>query len=123
MLRYAVATPSGEIIKVLSGNLHYVQIPNDEGGESVDDITHYVDVATHEIKEKQPFDYDVTVSGLTATITGLPEGLTVETNGMETTTDDQPLVIEYDLPGTYTIRFSGRVRYLDRVEEVTVGDP
>lgn len=122
MLRYAVATPSGEIVRVLSGNLHYVQIPNDEGGESVDDMTHYVDVATREIREKRPFDYDVAITDLTATITGLPEGLTVETNGQRGTTDSKPLAITYDVPGSYEIELSGLPEYLDETLEVTVGD-
>lgn len=81
----------------------------------------YVDVATKELKEKESLSLNHDVAGLEVTFVSLPAGLKVETNNMETVTDDEPLVIEYDVPGTYTINFSGLVNYLDHEMEVAVG--
>lgn len=115
--RYAVADPKGRISWVTTGPYLYIACD-----ESVRDDTHYVDVGTGEIQPKRPIDAEQSIDGLKVTLAGLPAGLTVATNGMDTVTDDTPLVIEYDLPGTYTIRFSGHVRCLDHELEVTVGD-
>lgn len=115
--RYAVADPKGRISWVTTGP--YVYIACDE---SVRDDTHYVDVATGEVHAKRQIDAALSIDGLTVTLAGLPAGLTVATNGMDAVTDGTPLVISYDLPGTYEIRLSGHVEYLDRVEEVTVDD-
>lgn len=114
---YAVAEPSGRIAWVSKGP--YLYIPCDD---TVRDDTHYVDAATGEIHAKRPIDAEQSIDGLTVTLAGLPAGLTVATNGLDTVTDGTPLVISYDLPGTYEIRLSGHIEYLDRIEEVTVGD-
>lgn len=114
---FAVYDDHGRIVRVIAGPYDY--LPCDE---SVRDDTHYVDVDAGEIQPKRPLETHQGVDGLTVTLMGLPAGLAVATNNMETVTDDQPLVIEYDLPGTYTVRFSGHVQYLDHEMEVTVGD-
>ena len=115
--RYAVADAEGRISWVTSGPYLYIACD-----ESVSDDTHYVDIQTGEIEAKQAFDIQPVIEGLTVTLAGLPAGLAVVTNGMDTLTDDDPLVITYDVPGTYEITLRGHVEYLDRVEEVTVGD-
>ena len=115
--RYAVADPKGRISWVTTGPYLYIACD-----DTVRDDTHYVDVATGEIHAKRPIDAEQSIDGLTVTLAGLPAGLTVATNGMDTVTDGTPLVISYDLPGTYEIRLSGHVEYLDCTEEVTVDD-
>ncbi|WJZ48859.1 hypothetical protein [Halomonas phage vB_HmeY_H4907] len=121
MYKYAVSDLKGEITQVLSGSPLYIRVPNDS---DVLDTTHYVDVETETVLPKRPIEVVVEQGAdpLSITLTGVPSGVTLSTNGMETKTDDQPLVIEYDVPGTYTISFSGHVRYLDHELEVTVGD-
>lgn len=91
-----------------------------ECDEEVTPATHYV--AAQRAEAKVPLPSRHFVSSLSVTFEELPEGIKVETNGMETVTDNEPLVIEYDVPGTYTISFSGHVRYLDHDLEVTVDD-
>ncbi|WP_062359640.1 hypothetical protein [Vreelandella aquamarina] len=90
-----------------------------ECDEEVTPATHYV--AAQRAEAKAPLPIRHFVSSLSVTFEELPEGIKVETNGMETVTDNEPLVIEYDVPGTYTISFSGLVNYLDHELEVTVG--
>lgn len=114
---YAMATQDGAIQQTISGP--YLYIPCDE---SVSDTTHYVDAETHEIKAKRALEIHQGISGLTVTLAGLPAGLRVQTNGMETVTDDDPLVIEYDVPGTYQLRLTGHIEYLAHAQEVTVED-
>lgn len=114
---YALAMSDGRIRGVTTGPYLYVRCD-----ETVNDVTHYVDVATGEIQLKQALEFELSTDGLTATLTGLPEGVTVATNGLDTDTDGDPLVITYDVPGTYEITLSGHVEYLDHDLEVTVGD-
>lgn len=113
MYKYAIVNHLGGIEGVVSGPSRYI-----ECAEGVEDTTHFFD---GEIKEKMKLSFTTEKVGLEVSFDGLPEGLRVETNGMETVTDNEPLVIEYDVPGTYTINFSGLVNYLDHEMEVTVG--
>lgn len=117
MNTYAVYDDSGFIKQLISTLNHYVEV-----GDEVSDDTHYVDITTHAVEAKQLLNPETTVDGLVATLTGLPKGLNVETNNLGTVTDDSPLVIEYDVPGTFVISLSGRVDYLSCELEVTVGD-
>lgn len=93
-----------------------------ECDDSVTYDEHYVDVQEKAIREKRHIDAGYVSAGLALTLEGLPKGLNVVTNGVNTVTDNEPLIIEYDLPGTYTVRFSGHAQYLDHEMEVTVGD-
>ncbi|UQI38800.1 hypothetical protein [Vreelandella venusta] len=117
---YAVHTTGGTIVRTLTTPHGYI-----ECDDSVSDATHYVDVdaSPHIIKARQPLDLQISVDDLTVTIEGLPAELTVITNGVETISDDEPLTITYDVPGTYEIRLSGSIQYLDTEVGVTVGDP
>lgn len=117
MHTYALTDETGQIMQVVNGPYRYIKCTG-----NVMDNTHYADEAGV-IHEKRPLTFDETVDGLTLTLSGLPAGLRATTNGMDTVTDDEPLVIEYDVPGTYEIKLSGHVAYLDRVEEVTIGEP
>lgn len=117
MHTYAMVDDDGAILQITHGPYRYIKC-----AEYVTDDTHYADEASV-IHEKRPLTFDETVDGLTLTLSGLPAGLRATTNGMETVTDDEPLVIEYDVPGAYEIKLSGHVEYLDRVEEVTIGEP
>ncbi|MGP9796212.1 hypothetical protein ACT3UJ_02455 [Halomonas sp. 86] len=116
---YAFARRDGAILSVITGVNLYIEI---EDGADVIDVTHYVDVETREIKDKQPLAYEVDNSGLTVTLTDLPSGLAVEANGQRAITDSEPLVITFDVPGTYRIELSGLVEYLNETLEVTVDD-
>lgn len=113
---YAMADLNGQIFQITTGPYLYI-----ECDETVSDDTHYIDVSTGEIKEKLTLTLNKTIEGLTVTIFGLPAGLTAATNSMETVTDGEPLVVEYDIPGNYTITLTGRVEYMDHELEVTVG--
>lgn len=116
MQHYAVVKPSGEILRTEKVAYQYI-----ECDETVDDVSHYYDLENKSLEYKEKLYPLVVGEGLTLNISNLPEGLKVETNGMGTITDNEPLVIEYDVPGTYTISFSGLVNYLDHEMEVTVG--
>lgn len=121
MPTYVVSKFNGEISQVITGGARYIEVPE---GSDISDDTHYVDVTTtpNEIREREEIPYDLKVEGLVVTLTGLPTGLAVSTNKLSTITDNEPLLIEYDVPGTYLITLSGRVNYLDHETEVTVGD-
>ncbi len=114
---YAFVSGDGRIESILSGPMRYIECSSETR-----DTTHYFDNTLGVIREKEALNYQQNISGLVVTIEGMPSGVRVETNGMETVTDNEPLVIEYDVPGTYTISFSGHVRYLDHELEVTVGN-
>ncbi|WP_438455435.1 hypothetical protein [Vreelandella venusta] len=115
---YAVHTTDGAIVRTLTTPHGYI-----ECDDSVSDATHYVDVDALEVKPKRPLEPQLGVDGLTVKVTGLPAELTVTTNDVETITDGEPLTITYDVPGTYEIRLSGSIQYLDSDVEVIVGDP
>ena len=114
---YAVVEESGAINGTYSSPFEFIPC-----GEDVGDTTHYVDMSTKEIKAKRPLEIHQDIEGLVVTLTGPPAGVTVETNNMHTVTDDEPLVITYDVPGTYHIALAGHVEYLDKTLEVSVGD-
>ncbi|QKS24586.1 hypothetical protein [Vreelandella titanicae] len=88
--------------------------------DDVSDITHYYNTDTSQIELKYELQYTLSTNGLEVTISGLPENLHVQTNNLNTMTDEEDLVIEYDIPGTYTIEFSERVEYLDTTINVEV---
>lgn len=115
--RYAFVSGEGRIESILSGPMRYVECSSETR-----DTTHYFDNTLGVIRRKEALRYQQNTRGLVVTFEGVPSGVKVETNGMETIADNEPLVIEYDVPGTYTIIFSGHVRYLDHELEVTVGN-
>ncbi|MEH6641387.1 hypothetical protein [Vreelandella glaciei] len=90
--------------------------------EDVLDTTHYVS-ASNEVIPKQALQLEINTEGLSVIITGVPAGLTVETKGLTTLTDNEPLIIHYDVPGNYEITLRGHVEYLDQMLEVTLGNP
>ncbi|WP_278369494.1 hypothetical protein [Vreelandella titanicae] len=116
MNRYAIVDDTGRITQLYSTNSYFVPC-----GDDVSDTTHYADSA-NVIHEKRPQEFGLITEGLTVTLTGLPSGVNVETNGLDTDTDEDPLEITYDVPGTYEIKLSGHVEYLDHALEVTVGN-
>lgn len=117
MKNYAVADDSGNIMQIYSTSNRMIPC-----GERVNDVEYYVD-ENDNVEHKRPLEFDVATNELTATISGLPAGLKVDSNNNDIITDDMPLVITYDLPGTYEIRLSGHIQYLNQTLEVTVGDP
>lgn len=106
-----------EIVQVLTTPFLHI-----ECDEQVSDVTHFYNTSLGKLELKAALNPKIITKGLKVTITGIPSGLKVETNGLSTLTDDLPLVIEYDIPGKYEIILSGRVEFLDRTLEVTVGN-
>ena len=116
-MNYAMADGHGRIFQTLSGPYSYHQC-----GEEVSDTTHYVDVSTGEIMPKRPLQTHMRIDDMTVTLEELPAGVTIATNNMTAVSDDEALVITYDVPGTYEISLRGHVEYLDQTLEVTVDD-
>lgn len=115
---YAMATSNGAIQQTISGPYLYIACDDD-----VSDTTHFVDVDAGDIRPKRPLEISYWTDGMTVTLDALPGGLAVSSNNKSAVTDDDPLVITYDVPGTYEITLKGHVEYLDQTLEVTVGDP
>lgn len=111
---YAVVNDK-EINQVLSTTFLHVECADD-----VSDITHFYNTDTSQIELKHELQYTISVDGLEVTISGLPENLYVHTNNMHTMTDSEDLVVEYDIPGIYTIELSGRAEYLITTIDVEV---
>jgi hypothetical protein len=114
---YAVVDSLGAISSIYSSPYRFVRCD-----EQVSDISHYYDNKQECLLPKRKLQTSITTDGLVVTLSGLPRGLTVSTNGATATTEDDDLTIEYDLPGTYKIELSGLVEYLDHELEVTVDD-
>lgn len=86
---------------------------------NVNDVSHYV--LEGNVLARRPYDYVLSVEGMTATLKGLPSGAVVGVLGESVEADDLPTELDFELPGTYTIELSGLVEYLDETLEVTVG--
>ncbi|WP_163557590.1 hypothetical protein [Halomonas sp. NO4] len=88
---------------------------------SFDDTTHYVDLSGDEpvVKERESLDTTHTIAGLEVTFQALPSGTEIEVN-RQTMIADGDDVIEFDLPGTYSISLAGPPAYRDEELEVTV---
>lgn len=120
-MQYAMYSEGGRVEIVIG---YYFGAMKCEGHETSD--THYVDttVTPHKMRERQPLTVTTETAALSATLSGIPIGSNIWTDGGDITThDDEPLTIEFDLPGTYTIEIMPPVQYLDESMEVTVGDP
>lgn len=114
---YAVVQDN-EIMQIMSTPFLYVECADD-----VSDITHFYNTDTASIELKYELQYTLTTDALEVTISGLPENLNVNTNNMHTMTDNEDLVIEYDIPGVYKIELSGRAEYLETIIDVEVSEP
>lgn len=118
---------SGKIKRIVEcdDDMIDMQANDDEGvlqvriSGAVQDDTHYV--KNGGIREKSVFDTMINVSGFSATVTGVPAGTTVTVGGASVVADVNPVEIEFDIPGTYTIDIGGLVEYRDESMEVTVG--
>lgn len=96
-----------------------------ECGEDVNQSDHFVDAPDNGppiVRKRASQDVSYSVSGLSVTFPSLEETTLIEVAGSSLLTDAASTVVNFDIPGTYTIRFSGHVRYLDHELEVTVGD-
>ncbi|MBT2771304.1 hypothetical protein J7J47_03550 [Halomonas sp. ISL-60] len=114
---YAVVQDK-EIMQMMTTPYLYVECI-----DTVSDITHYYNTDSQEIEHKMDLQYDIQINGLEVTITGLPTDLNVYTNNMHTQTDNEDLIIEYDIPGLYKIEISGRAEYLETTIDVEVSEP
>lgn len=85
--------------------------------------THYVDVSNDEavIAAKDSLNFTHSVDGLRVLFTGLPPGTLVAVNNVEVAADGQDDEIEFDVPGTHTIKLNPPLQYLGETLEVTVG--
>jgi len=89
-----------------------------EGVYHFDD--YYVDLATHEPREKQNYLYRLETTPLTLTIIGLPAGTKLAVAGMALVTDEEATEIDFDVPGTHEISLSGLVSHHNTSFEVTI---
>lgn len=89
-------------------------------GDSVDDLTHYVDLDTLETREKAPLPFTYSIVDLEVIFTGLPPGLKVQVGNavMEADGDDS---LVFDSAGRYTIQLSGIPEYMEQILEVSLG--
>jgi len=112
---------SGAIASILRGSETVAAI---QGGRYLEvspdvlDTTHYI--TGGKAVEKTPFDVRHTIAGLAVTFPALPAGAIVEVEGASITTDDDPLEIVFDVPGTYRIQIRGLVSFLSCTVEVTI---
>ncbi|MGB2092316.1 MAG: hypothetical protein ACPH2J_10530 [Akkermansiaceae bacterium] len=121
----AVHGEDGEILRVIS--CLPGQAPLQAGfGEAYVVVAHDVFDDTHYVQngkavKKTALSPTVLVNGMTATISGLPAGLTVSWEGEGGVTDTEPLEVDHDEPGTYTLHVSGGAAHLPVIIEVTLG--
>jgi hypothetical protein len=87
---------------------------------SVSDTTHYIDTDSGQPKPKKKYKYQLDKDSLALTITGLPAGVNVNVGFMETVTDSEPTIIEFELPGHYQVTLTGHHHYIDEEIEVLV---
>jgi hypothetical protein len=112
---HAVYNGAGEIVRVEVGPHRYLKC-----GGNVGDETHFV--ANGEVKEKTAFKYQVKKQKLKVVLQGLPLNAVVTVGGQSLQVDAAATVIEFDIPGTYTVTLNGLIGYLEEDLEVTVGD-
>lgn len=93
----------------------------DDPSSTASDATHYVDVVSGEVREKQPLDLSHSVNELTIELPNLPAGVVVYVKGSEFVTDAEPTTIQFELPGVYRMTIIGGTKYLDDSLEVTIG--
>jgi len=112
-----VTTSEESINRELVNGADYVVIP--DSGE-VTNATHYVR-NDGTIVEKEDQELDLSYSGLSVTITGIPSGSRVRLLSYSLIADDQPTEITFDSPGTYNIHIFAPPQYKDKSLEVVVG--
>ncbi len=123
-MRLAVFGGDGAISRVVSCHRSQSGAQAREGELSIEvdsevtDTTHYI--REGQAVEKSALSPTVTADGMEATVSGLPSGLTVLWDGEEGETDDEPLELDHDEPGTYTLRILGGAPYFDTSIEVTL---
>lgn len=106
-----------EIEANVAGNMAYDWIEGEFPGH-----TYWVD--TTQIPavamEKATIEPMVKVSGMTATLSGLPTPCQVEVLGAVHTVEDGEAVLSFDAPGSYAITLSAPPRFLSAVEKVDI---
>tara|TARA_R110001599_G_scaffold133763_1_gene311365 strand:+ start:18604 stop:18957 length:354 start_codon:yes stop_codon:yes gene_type:complete len=115
MNTYAVYGSDGSIKQILTTVDDFAKVDG-----SVSDTTHYIDTDSGQPKPKKKYEYQLDNEGLVLTITGLPAGVNVNVGFIETVTDSEPTVIEFELPGHYQVALTGHHHYFDEDIEVTV---
>lgn len=118
---------SGEINRVVECPEDHLEVQAEDGegvvivreSDSVQDDTHYVE--NGEIRKKSIYSPSIEVSGLTATIADIPEGVMVSAKGASCLADGGLVEIEFDAPGRYHISLTGLVEYKEEFLEVTIG--
>lgn len=127
-MRFCLYDPvSGEILGLMeSPVVEHVEaqgLPYLSAGEDVSDEIHFVDLSSTppSIVNKQVLDVGTSVTGSSVTLTGLPDGTLVSTEGLEGFPDNGELEIEFDIPGVYRIELFPPPQYLGTSLEVTIG--
>ena len=90
-----------------------------EVGEGIDDDSHYIKNGV--AVKKGVLSPNINVDGLTAIVTGIPKDVSVFFDGQRTLTDDDPLELEVDEPGTYKLVARDNTHYRESSWEITFG--
>ena len=77
-------------------------------------------VENGEIKEKTLPELTVVVSGLDATISGLPDVCDLSTEGQEYSVVGPDVTLSFDKPGTYVVFVRATVKHLKTTVEVVI---
>lgn len=115
MNTYAVYNSDGLIKQMLTTVDDFAKVDS-----SVSDTTHYIDIDSGQPKTKKKYEYQLGRGSLTLTFTGLPAGVNVNVGFIETVTDSEPTIIEFELPGHYQVALTGHHHYIDEDIEVSI---
>lgn len=115
MYKTAVVDESGKIIQTTTSPYRYI-----ECGVEVEDTTHYLaNDDNFYLRSDADLSYDV--DGLVVSFTALPINTQVSVASQSATVDELPLVVEFDVPGIYSLRIDPPSQYKAETMEVTVG--
>lgn len=113
---------TGSILSIFSGDNESAALqgsPFIECDSGVTDLTHFVKDGA--LVKKEELDLRYEVDGLTVLFSSLPKGVVVTAMEHEIQTDGSSVEIEFEVPDSYEIEFSGDPVYRSETLEVTVG--
>lgn len=123
MRQYATFDENGDILAIITTNVdeppgeNYVDIPPNL---VVGTGTHYIDTETHDIKEREKIDLNISHGPLSVTIDGLPEKSKIFACGQKTTVNDGVLTITLDLPELINVTIDAGPQYIKEFMEIQI---
>ncbi|MEC8919237.1 MAG: hypothetical protein VX796_16705 [Pseudomonadota bacterium] len=120
MKRYALYTDAGEIASIFTGSPESAALQGSrylECDEGVSDTTHYIREGS--ICEKARLDVVISVAGLVATLSGIPEGTTVRAQGQLFAVSGE-VELEFDRLGRYPVHLMTPPEYVNVAVEVDI---